>query len=64
MGALHTFEAKQVLRGFPRLNVVVADVVDDSPPFDTGGMMTLNGIQMMFELWCLFAERRGSFTSA
>jgi guanidinopropionase len=59
VGGFTTFEAMQMLRGLRGLNFVGGDVVEVSPPFDTGGITALNGAQMMFELLCLLAERHG-----
>ena len=63
VGGFNTFEAMQMLRGLRGLNIVGADVVEVSPPFDTGGITALNGVQMMFELFCLIAERHGNTPS-
>ncbi len=44
-----------MIRGFNGLNLVGADVVEVSPPWDTNGMTALVGASMMYELLCLLA---------
>ena len=56
VGGMTSFEAQQVLRGLRGLNVVGGDVVEVSPPYDTGGITALAGATMMFEILCLVAE--------
>lgn len=55
VGGFTTFEAQQMLRGLMGVNVVAADVVEVSPPFDVGGLTALHGAQMMFEILCLMS---------
>jgi guanidinopropionase len=45
-----------MIRGLRGLNLVGADVVEVSPPFDQGGSTALVGATMMFELMCILAE--------
>ena len=56
IGGFSTFEAQQLLRGLQGLNVVGADVVEVSPPFDPLGMTAYTGVTMMFEILCTMAE--------
>ncbi len=56
VGGFNTFEATQMLRGLRGLDIVAGDVVEVSPPFDPSGVTGLNGVQMMFEIYCLMAE--------
>ena len=42
------------------LNVVGCDLVEVSPPFDTAGITSLNGVQMMWEILCLMANKIGT----
>jgi guanidinopropionase len=58
IGGLTTREALALLRGLAGLNIVGADVVEVSPPFDIGGITALTGATMLFELLCLLAEGR------
>jgi guanidinopropionase len=60
VGGFTTFEAQQMLRGLRGINIVGADLVEVSPPFDTAGITALNGVQMMWELLCLMAEKIGA----
>lgn len=57
-GGITTREALRMLRGFRNLNLVGADVVEVSPPFDPSGNTALVGATLMFELLCLLAEVR------
>ncbi|MFT5111760.1 MAG: guanidinopropionase [Parasphingorhabdus sp.] len=59
VGGFTTYEAMQMLRGLRGVNLVAGDVVEVSPPFDTGGITALNGVQMMWEILCLMAEQVG-----
>jgi guanidinopropionase len=56
IGGFTTFEAQQMLRGLRGLNIVGADVVEVSPPFDPSGMTAYAGVTMMFEILCTMAE--------
>ncbi|MNL50862.1 Guanidinobutyrase [compost metagenome] len=56
IGGMTTIEAQQMIRGLRGLNLVGADVVEVSPPFDQGGSTALVGATMMFELMCILAE--------
>ncbi|MNU76895.1 Guanidinobutyrase [compost metagenome] len=52
------------MRALRGLNIVGADMVEVSPPFDTSGATAFLGITVMFELLCVMAEiigrRRGT----
>lgn len=52
-GGMSTFELQQVLRSLEDLNVVGADIVEVSPPYDPAGITALAGASIMFELLCL-----------
>ena len=56
IGGLTTREAQSLLRGFRGLNLVGADVVEVSPPFDPSGNTALVGATLMFEILCLLAD--------
>ena len=56
VGGFTTFQAQQMLRGLRGLNLVGADVVEVSPPFDASGMTAYAGVVMMFEIMCSMAE--------
>lgn len=57
IGGLTSREAQALVRGLRGLDLVGADVVEVSPPFDPSGATALIGCTMMFELLCLLAER-------
>ena len=59
IGGLTTLEALLMVRGLRGLDIVGADVVEVSPPFDQSGMTALVGVTVMWELLCLVAERVG-----
>ena len=46
-----------VARGLRGLDVVGADLVEVSPPFDASGGTAWLGISLMFEMLCVMAER-------
>jgi guanidinopropionase len=56
IGGFTTFQAQQMLRELRGLNIVGADVVEVSPPFDPSGMTAYAGTVMMFEILCSMAE--------
>jgi guanidinopropionase len=49
-------EVIRMLRGLRNLNLVGADVVEVSPPFDPSGGTALTAANIAFELLCLLAE--------
>jgi guanidinopropionase len=57
VGGFTTREAQEMLRLLDGIDIVAADVVEVSPPFDVGGMTALAGATMMFELICIMAKR-------
>jgi guanidinopropionase len=56
-GGFTTREAQHMLRALRGMNIIGADVVEVSPPFDPSGYTALAGATMMFELLCIMAER-------
>jgi guanidinopropionase len=56
VGGLTTLEAQLMIRGLRSLNLVGADMVEVSPPFDPSGVTALAGASMMFELLCVLAD--------
>jgi guanidinopropionase len=56
IGGYSTREAQRMIRGLAGLNIVGADVVEVSPPFDPSGMTALVGATMMYEMLCLMAD--------
>lgn len=56
IGGFTTPEAQKMIRGLRGLNLVGADVMEVSPPFDVGGITSLTGATLMFELLCVLAD--------
>lgn len=56
IGGLTTREAQAMLRMLRGLNLVGADLVEVSPPFDPSGATALTAATLMFELLCVLAE--------
>ena len=56
IGGFTTREAQALLRELRGLNIVGADVVEVSPPFDPSGLTAYAGVVMMFEILCNMAE--------
>ena len=59
VGGPNSWQALQVARGLRGLNVVGADLVEVSPPFDASGGTAWLGVSLMFEMLCVMAERVG-----
>ncbi|WP_120634926.1 agmatinase [Ruegeria sp. EL01] len=56
IGGPNSFQAQQVIRKMSALNLVGADLVEVSPPFDPNGGTAWLGISLMFELLCVLAQ--------
>lgn len=52
-GGPNAFEAMQVVRECAGLNIVAADLVEVSPPFDPSGGTAWLGASLMFEILCV-----------
>ena len=59
-GGLSTIEAQRIVRGLMGLDVVAADLVEVSPPFDVGGITAFHGASMLFEVLCVVAAARAA----
>ena len=57
-GGLTMREAQGLVRGMRGLDLIGADVVEVSPPFDPGTNTALCGATIAYELLCLLAEAR------
>ena len=57
-GGLTMIEAQRIIRGLMGLDVVAADVVEVSPPFDVAGITAFHGASMLFEILCVVAAAR------
>jgi len=59
-GGLTSAQAAIILRDIAGINVVGADVVEVSPPYDAGGITAVAGAHVAMELICLWGwTRRG-----
>jgi len=57
IGGLTTIEAQGLIRGLRGLNLIGADIVEVSPPFDSTGNTALVAATIMYEILCLLAEK-------
>ncbi len=55
VGGPNSFEAIQVIRHLKGLNIIGADLVEVSPPFDTSGGTAFLAASLLFELLCVMA---------
>ena len=60
IGGPNSYQALQVVRLLKGLNIVGADMVEVSPPFDPSGGTAFIGVTVMFELLCIMAENLAS----
>ncbi len=58
-GGLTMREAQGMIRMLAGCEIIGADMVEVSPPFDTGGLTALNGATVMFELLCVMVAGKG-----
>ncbi|WP_170468949.1 agmatinase [Ruegeria arenilitoris] len=56
IGGPNSFQAQQVIRQVSGVNLIGADLVEVSPPFDPNGGTAWLGISLMFELLCVLAQ--------
>ena len=56
IGGFTSLQAQLMIRQLQGLDLVGADVVEVSPPFDPSGLTALTGASMMFELLCVLAD--------
>lgn len=57
-GGLTTYETQQILRALKIENLVGADIVEVSPPYDVSQVTGLAAVDTMFELMCLLAKSK------
>src|SRR6056297_1575549 len=57
VGGPTSYQALQVVRALEGLDIVGADMVEVSPPFDASGGTAFLGVSIMFELMCVMAAR-------
>jgi len=56
IGGFSTHTAQRMVRQLQGLNLIGADLVEVSPPFDASGMTAWVGVSIMFELLCVLAD--------
>ncbi|NIZ61387.1 agmatinase [Sedimentitalea sp. CY04] len=56
VGGPNSYQAIQVARMLDGVHIVGADLVEVSPPFDTGGATAFLGASIMFEMLCNMAQ--------
>ncbi|NKW91844.1 agmatinase [Rhodobacteraceae bacterium R_SAG9] len=56
VGGPNSFQALEVVRHLDGLNIIGADMVEVSPPFDSSGGTAFLGVSVMFELLCVMAN--------
>ncbi|MFD1342111.1 agmatinase [Litorisediminicola beolgyonensis] len=56
-GGLTTWQALEIVRGLSGLNLVGADLVEVSPPYDPSGNTALIGANLLYEMLCLLPSR-------
>ena len=59
VGGPSSYQALQVVRGLAGVDIVGADVVEVSPPFDPSGGTAWLAVSVMFELLCVMADGAG-----
>ncbi len=57
VGGPNSFQALQVVRELAGVDIVGADLVEVSPPFDASGATAYLGVSIMFEMLCIMAPR-------
>lgn len=53
VGGLTTYETQRILRALKIQNLVAADVVEVSPPYDSSDITALAAVDALFEIMCL-----------
>ena len=56
VGGPNSFQAIQVVRELNGVNIIGADLVEVSPPFDPNGGTAWLGVSIMFELLCIMSK--------
>ena len=60
IGGPNSYQAQQVVREMSGVNLIGADLVEVSPPFDASGGTAWLGVSIIFELLCMLAEARAA----
>jgi len=56
IGGIMPIEAQALIRGLRGLNLIGADIVEVSPPFDQSGNTALIAATLMYEMLCIIAD--------
>ena len=56
VGGLTTYETQRILRALEVKDLVAADIVEVSPPYDSSDITALAAVDTLFELLCLMAK--------
>ncbi len=57
VGGPNSYQALQVCRELAGLNIIGADMVEVSPPFDASGGTAFLGVSIMYEILCVMAQQ-------
>ncbi|MEE9375678.1 MAG: agmatinase [Rhizobiaceae bacterium] len=60
IGGADTYTAQRLVRELRGVNLIGADLVEVSPPFDPSGGTAWVGVSIMFELLCMLADNKSS----
>lgn len=58
IGGITTHQAQKMVRALGGLDIIGADLVEVSPPFDPSGLTALTGATLMFEMLCAMTAPR------
>jgi guanidinopropionase len=58
VGGPNSYQALQVVRELSGVNLIGADMVEVSPPFDPSGGTAFLGVSIMFEILCQLSVSR------
>ncbi len=61
-GGLTTYEVQRILRALKVKNLVGADIVEVSPPYDSSDITSLAAMDTLFELLCIMSDSKINFT--
>lgn len=56
IGGIFPIDAQRLIRGLRGLNIIGADLVEVSPPFDPSGNTALLGATIIYEMLCIIAD--------
>ena len=56
IGGLTTIQALEIIRGLNGVNLVGADLVEVSPPYDMAGSTALIGANLLYEMLCVLPK--------